>query len=107
LTLALDGHIVVSNSAPLAFTAAPGSHTLQDSRGATGTLLRFSVDADGTVSYDPSFQGIFTGAGTSTLTVAGVTVTLDTTHLSLIDLQLDNSLAVGNTAPFVFTTLPG
>jgi hypothetical protein len=104
--LALDTDVSVSSAAPLQFTALPGTYTLWDYIG-SGDTVQFILKPDGTVSYDPTLEGILTGEGTSTLTVRGATVTIDATALSQPELVLDNSVVVTNTAPFVFTALPG
>ena len=69
--------------------------------------MSFSLGQDGKVSYDTDLEGVLTGAGTNSLTVRGVTVTIDTTALSIPTLVLDTSVAVTNAAPFAFTALPG
>ena len=105
-SLALDTEVSVSNAAPFAFTTLPGTFRLADNF-ASGASLNFTVNADGTVSYDPSLEGIVTGAGTATLAVLGVTVTVDPTPLSSPIMVLDTEISLGNSAPLVFTTLPG
>jgi len=105
-TLSLGNGVVVTNTAALAFTALPGTYTLSDSQG-SGAALQFSIGADGNVGYASSLQGILTGAGTLTLVVHGVTVTIDATQLSLPQLNVDNAFTAATSASFTFTGLPG
>jgi hypothetical protein len=106
--LSLDIEVGVSNQARFAFTTLPGTFVLQDQFGA-GTVVEFTVAADGTVGYDPSLQGPLTGNGTSTLVVAGATFTIDATALSP-QLATFNIAGVGNLATDTvqtITVLPG
>jgi hypothetical protein len=103
---AVDNAVLVRNTAPLAFTGLPGQYIFTDPSGGTPAVT-FTINPNGTVSYDPTLEGILTGAGTSTLKVHGVTVTLDATALTLPAGALDNAVLVRNTAPLVFTGLPG
>jgi len=104
--LALDGELAISSTALFVFSALPGTYSIVDTD-AVGAPLHFTVSAAGTVSYDPSLEGILTGAGTSTLTVHGVTVTIDATHLSLQALDVDNANVPLTSQPFTFAALPG
>jgi hypothetical protein len=104
--LGLDSEIPLGNSAPLAFTTLPGTYTIVDDE-AVGASVQFTVAANGTVSYDPSLEGILTGSGTSTLTVHGITVTIDATHLSLQALDVDDAIVPLTSQPFTFSALPG
>jgi hypothetical protein len=73
----------------------------------SGATVTFQVSDLGTVSYNSSFEETLTGAGTSTLTVNGRTVTVDTTALTVPQMVLDNTVVASNSAPAVFTGLPG
>src|SRR5262249_1930969 len=101
-TLVLDGPVLAKNTALTTFTGLPGTYSLRDSRGSSA-LVPFTLAANGTISYAPSLQGILTGAGTTTLTVHGRSITIDTRSLSVPNVRLDNVLTVKNTAPFSFT----
>jgi hypothetical protein len=92
-------------SAAFTFTALPGNYLLKDFTNQS-TPMTFSVGASGTVGYDPSLEGILTGAGTAALTVHGVTVIIDATHQPSLAV-VDSSIGVNNTSLFAFTTLPG
>src|SRR5262249_58144163 len=96
----------VRNTAAFTFTALPGTFTLYDA-GSPQSRVQFTLGADGTVGYDPSLQGILSGAGTSTLTVVGRSVTVDTRGTSLAYTNVDAYDYVRNTAAFTFTALPG
>ncbi len=104
--LLLDNTLALTNAAPFAFTLLPGKYQVADATGAPAGLS-FILNPNGTDSYDQALEGVLTGAGTGTLTVRGVTVTIEATALSVQALVLDNSLAVPTAAPFVFTGLPG
>jgi hypothetical protein len=78
--LTLDGTLSVSNT-PFSFTDLPGTYALVDSGGA-GASVAFNLNADGTVGYDPSLEGVLTGAGTNALVVHGVAVQIDPRPLS-------------------------
>src|SRR5262249_38334863 len=79
---AVDNAVLVRNTAPLAFTGLPGSYQFTDPSGGT-PAVSFTITPNGTVGYDPTLEGILTGAGTSTLKVNGRAVTLDATALTL------------------------
>jgi len=53
---------------PLGVNLLPGSQTLQD---AFGNAISFTVALDGTITYDPSLNGVLSGQGTNTLTLTG------------------------------------
>jgi hypothetical protein len=93
-------------SAPFTITALPGLATLSEYY--TGAVVQFTITANGTVSYDPSLEGVLTGAGTSTLTIHGATVTVDAHNLSMPFLYLNTNQVVEQTnARFTITVLPG
>src|SRR5262249_45487466 len=71
------------------------------------TPLSFAVGLDGTVSNDPSLEGIFTGIGTRTLTIHGVSVTVDARALSLADMVVDSQIITKTQQPYTLTVLPG
>src|SRR5262249_61702263 len=92
-------------AAPQAFAGLPGKYPLSDTT--SGAAVQFTVSPTGLVTYSPDQEGILTGTGTPTLTVHGVTVTLDTRPLSVPRLVLDNVVVVSNAAPQAFAGLPG
>jgi hypothetical protein len=98
----LDGNVSLPANSSQPFTLAPSSHTITDS--ASGASVAFSVS--GTVSYSASLEGVLSGAGTSTLSVHGVAVTIDATALAVPSLLVDG-LPENAATPFVFTGLPG
>jgi hypothetical protein len=101
-SVSLDG-VAYDATAPIAANLLPGQHTLTTD----GTdVTAFTVNADGTVSYDPSLEGALTGSGTAALTVNGYAVTLDATALGVADVTLDG-VARDATAPFAVNLLPG
>ena len=63
----------------------------------------------GTVSYDPSLQGILTGAGTTTLGVVGAPVTIDATALypGASSVVINSEINEPTSAPLTFSFLPG
>ncbi len=104
--LLLSSELQVSNTVPLVFTDLPGGYVLQDTA-ASNAVVAFTLNANGTVGYEPALEGILTGAGTTTLAVHGATITVDATTLSAPLLRLSSELTVSNSAPFTFTDLPG
>jgi hypothetical protein len=69
LLLEGNGALIVDGTAYDPSTAAtvqllPGEHIVETDFG----VYKFVVNIDGTVSYDASLNGVFAGAGTSTLT---------------------------------------
>jgi hypothetical protein len=68
--------------------------------------LRAEVLDNGTVSYDPSLEGVFHGAGTNTLVVHGVTLNIDASALSGNFLAVNYAEYDSNT-PFSINLLPG
>jgi hypothetical protein len=104
-TLLLDGTQTISDSAPQWLTLQPGTHLLEDATG-YGSLY-FTVNNDGTVSYDPALQGILSGQGSNQLTVNGATVTVDATALQDPNWTVDYRTNEQTTAPFTLYLLPG
>jgi hypothetical protein len=102
----IDTYITENDTSPFALTVLPGPQTLQE-YGLPGTTINFTVTANGTVSYDPSLQGILSGQGTNTLVVNGVTVTVNAQALSDPYLQVDSFVEEFTAAPFTLTVLPG
>jgi hypothetical protein len=92
------------------FTAhvLPGAQLLEGPGVAGGDVV-FTVANDGTVSYDPSLEGVLTGASTDALGINGLTVTLNVGALSDTYLSLDYSIVVPTTNPSMVTArvLPG
>jgi uncharacterized protein with LGFP repeats len=104
--LALDSQFTFPTSAPAAFTVLPGDQFVVAAT-VWGGQVTFTVGADGTVSSDPSLNGVLSGSGTavSPLVFHGCTITLDATALSLPALTLDNDVGFLGSAPL--TVLPG
>jgi hypothetical protein len=104
--LLMDSDVPVNNVTPAGLTLLPGAHGLWDYAGSEA-IVRFTVNMDGMVAYDASLEGILSGRGTNTVTVHGVTVTIDTRALSIPVLLVDTSVGVSNTVPLTFTGLSG
>jgi hypothetical protein len=101
-TVSVDG-VAYDASAPLSAKLLPGAHSLSTN----GTdAVAFTVNPDGTISYDPSLEGALTGSGTTALAVNGYAVTLDPTALGVAGLALDN-MPLNGTAPSRANLLPG
>jgi hypothetical protein len=64
-SLSVDG-VAHDATAPFSVSLLPGQHWLSTNGADT---LWFTVNADGTVTYDPTLEGTLTGSGTSTLTL--------------------------------------
>jgi hypothetical protein len=87
----------------------PGTATLSELLQPSDTTVTFSVAADGTVSYDPSLDSVFSGQGTGTLTVNGVTITVNARALApaVPVLIVDTYRSETTAMPFPLTVLPG
>jgi hypothetical protein len=101
-TVSLDG-APYDASAPFVANLLAGAHSLTTN----GTdMTSFTVNADGTISYDPALEGALTGSGTTALAVNGFAVTLDPTALGVSALALDG-VAIDGTAASSVNLLPG
>src|SRR5262249_54232131 len=81
----------------------PGQHTLTTN----GTdVTTFTVNPDGTVTYDPALEGALTGSGTMGIAVNGFAVTLDASALAVASLSLDG-VDHDATADLSVNLLPG
>jgi predicted outer membrane repeat protein len=103
--LFLDGNQSLTNGLSPWLTLTPGTHYLSDGIAS----VAFTVAADGTVDYDASLNPVLSGRGTTTLTVHGVSLTIDASALGTLQnptpLYLDGVLQAA-TAVRV-TLLPG
>jgi hypothetical protein len=66
----------------------------------------FTVNADGTMDYDPTLDGVLSGRGTSLLTLNGRTISLNATALNGAPVYLDYT-AFNSAAPLSVQLLPG
>jgi hypothetical protein len=105
-SLVVDNTIVSPTAQAFTFTGLPGRAILSDPSGSTQSVP-FTLGADGTVSYDPSLEGLLTGKGTKALTVHGIAVTIDARALSYKAVAADNTVVAPTAQPFSFTGLPG
>jgi phage baseplate assembly protein gpV len=105
-SLILDGQRQIDTSSAQSVTLPPGVHTLSTTSGAA---VSFTVNADGTVSYDPALgqAGILAGQGTTQLTVNGAAVTLDATALTAPSVLVDYSTTENTGAALALRVLPG
>jgi hypothetical protein len=78
----LSGMGPFSTTAVQSLTLAPGSYTLTYNAGASQPSVVFAVTSAGLVDFVPALDGVLTGRGTTTLTVAGRTIQVDATALS-------------------------
>jgi hypothetical protein len=101
-TLYVDG---AAYAAATPFTARlmAGPHTITTN---FSDETPFTVNRDGAISYDPSLEGVLTGAGTKTLTVSGRAVTFDATALGVTNVEID-AIAHVAASPFTVRLLPG
>jgi hypothetical protein len=106
--LTLD-RLALNNSSFVGTTAAPLTLRLIPGRqfcGSAVTPVAFNVSTRGTVDYDPALEGIITGQGTSTLTLRGVSFTIDARQLTLGWLGVDG-YTFDPSAVLDFRMLPG
>jgi hypothetical protein len=99
--LTLD-NAAYDSTALLNLQLLPGRHVLKNG----SAPISFTVNTDGTVSYDPALEGVFSGSGSGTLAVHGVSLTVDATVLGGTPLNLD-SIAYDSSAPLNLNVLPG
>jgi hypothetical protein len=66
------GELIEQNNAAFTLNLLPGRAFLIDPQ--TNAAVQFNVANDGTISFDPTLQGILTTAGPSMLDVNGVTL---------------------------------
>jgi hypothetical protein len=101
------GELIEQNNAAFTLNLLPGRAFLSDPL--TNALVQFSIANDATISYDPTLEGILTGAGTSALTVHGVTLNVDATALSQQDptFSLDGVGSFSTAQVQSFQVLPG
>ena len=101
-SVSVDG---VAHDATAAFSVnlLPGQHSLTTN----GTdVTAFTLNADGTVAYDPALEGALTGSGTTALAVNGYAVTLDATARGAGSVSVDG-VDHDATAAFSVNLLPG
>lgn len=87
---------------PFSARLLPGDHFVY----ATGGIVWFKVNTDGTVGYDPTLEGILTGAGTNKLAVHGRTISVNPAALANTALSMDY-VAIDSQNPFQVSLLPG
>jgi hypothetical protein len=90
-------------TAPINRRMMPGSHHLQI---LGGTIAYFTVTNEGTVDYDPAFDGVLSGRGTNVLRVTGAPILVDATALGTSLSVLDYDY-VDPTAPIDRRMMPG
>jgi hypothetical protein len=73
-------------AAPFSLRLAPGQHFVYT----LGSIVYFTVTAEGIVDYDPTLEGALAGRGTAQLQVNGLAITLDARPLGIAALHLDN-----------------
>ena len=83
----------------------PGTYVVSDIVGSAA----FTVNAAGTVDFAPELNGVFSGRGTSDLTVTGLAIGIDATALTGGRLNLGNvhEFATGTSIPVTARLLPG
>jgi hypothetical protein len=104
--LQLDTETGSTTSSSFSMTLLPGVHSVSQPLDPS-TAVDFTVGLDGNVTYPTAPAGIFSGDGTSTLVVNGVTITIDAHLLSDPALQIDTYIQDLTATPFSVTLLPG
>ena len=102
-TIYVDG-IAHDGSASFSIRLLPGQHEVRSTIGTDVNWI--TVNNDGTIAYDATLQGVFTGAGTSTLTIAGRIIAFDPTTLGVSTIYVDGIAYDGSTS-FSIRLLPG
>ncbi|MEU5693711.1 sigma-70 family RNA polymerase sigma factor [Actinosynnema sp. NPDC020468] len=82
----------------------PGAHQVLTSSGAK---LDFTVTPAGLVDYDPSVEALLTGAGTTTLAVHGLPITVDATATGRPALSVAGAGGRDARVPQTYRLLPG
>jgi hypothetical protein len=101
----LSETVNLSTSELHTFRLIPGNHIFINRQSAS---FVFAVKADGTVSFGADQRTYLDGAGTSTLVVKGVDITVDARHLTTPTFQLVSETANVSTAQaHTFRLVPG
>jgi hypothetical protein len=91
---------------PFQATVLPGKGLFLDDDGSQ--YVTFNVSDNDKLSYSTAENGVLSGAGTSTLTIDGRTITINATALSIPTLIINgNSVDFQTDASFKATVLPG
>ena len=94
---------------PMSLVLMPGGHglTITTGRGPE-PAFDFTVEADGTLQFDPSLDSLIDGRGTNDMVLRGTPVTIDLSALSYdkIDLVGAGNLT-GATGPVPLMLMPG
>jgi hypothetical protein len=86
----------------------PGIHQLfYNSGGGQTALVTCEVRVDGTVTYAPALEGILTGAGTATLTIAGIAIVIDARPAAVATVFIGGVGWLDTTSPVEVRLLPG
>ena len=64
-----NGWLTLDNSTTHTLRLMPGSHFVQYTEAGSTMVIPFTVDQAGSIDYDPSFDSLVSGRGTSTLTI--------------------------------------
>lgn len=77
----------VDTTQPRPLNLAAGTYNVQTVSG-VASVATFTVGSDGNIAYDPSLEGVLSGAGGTKLTIKGRQIVVDATHLSQPQLQI-------------------
>ena len=101
--------ILTGATGPVTFILMPGGHGLTMATGSgPEPALDFTVEADGTLQFDPALDPLIDGRGTNDMVLRGTPVTIDLSELSYnkIDLVGAGNLT-GATGPVSVILMPG
>ena len=105
-TVGFDYDFLESTTTPFPLTVLPGTQTIAQYDDPS-TACNFTVALNGDVSYEQSLDNVFSGQGTTTLVVNGVTITVNAHLLSDPSIGIDYNFLESTTTPFPLTVLPG
>ena len=69
--------------------------------------VTIQIGLDGTVDYDPLLEGVLLGQGTSSLTVAGATFSIDATNLDAPSFVVGSYIRLSTATVHELTVIPG
>jgi len=102
--LAVDSVNLPPNDVPATLFLDPGPHLLNDK---TGVRLRFDLTPAGLLDYDPALDGVFSGRGTTTLTLTGKPLHMDATAMTPQELVFNGFAGFHGDRVFTYRLLPG
>jgi hypothetical protein len=105
----IGAHGFTDTTDPVSFVLMPGRHGLMmPTSRSPEPGIDFTVETDGTLQFDPSFDPYVAGRGTRTIVLHGVRIDIDVSKLSYIGFNLAGAGGFGGSPdPIPFVLMPG